>query len=96
VNVLEWILTYVNFSIMQLFGAGVRIILATGFAGTPGYLSPEVLRKDQYGKPVDIWACGMPTLMLHWFRKCNVYTAVRLSVVVSQILPDTATRTVYQ
>ncbi|KIH62478.1 hypothetical protein ANCDUO_07237 [Ancylostoma duodenale] len=29
-----------------------------GFAGTPGYLSPEVLKKDPYGKPVDIWACG--------------------------------------
>uniref|UniRef100_A0A452E231 calcium/calmodulin-dependent protein kinase n=1 Tax=Capra hircus TaxID=9925 RepID=A0A452E231_CAPHI len=30
-----------------------------GFAGTPGYLSPEVLRKDPYGKPVDMWACGV-------------------------------------
>ncbi|XP_049271676.1 calcium/calmodulin-dependent protein kinase type II delta chain isoform X44 [Rhipicephalus sanguineus] len=30
-----------------------------GFAGTPGYLSPEVLKKDPYGKPVDIWACGV-------------------------------------
>lgn len=32
--------------------------LPLGFAGTPGYLSPEVLRKEAYGKPVDIWACG--------------------------------------
>jgi len=30
-----------------------------GFAGTPGYLSPEVLRKEAYGKAVDIWACGV-------------------------------------
>ncbi|OAF69352.1 hypothetical protein A3Q56_02905 [Intoshia linei] len=30
-----------------------------GFAGTPGYLSPEVLCKNAYGKPVDIWACGV-------------------------------------
>ncbi|CAC42327.1 Calcium/calmodulin-dependent protein kinase type II [Caenorhabditis elegans] len=30
-----------------------------GFAGTPGYLSPEVLKKDPYSKPVDIWACGV-------------------------------------
>ena len=29
-----------------------------GFAGTPGYLSPEVIKKEPYGKPVDIWACG--------------------------------------
>lgn len=33
-----------------------------GFAGTPGYLSPEVLRKEAYGKPVDIWACGKALL----------------------------------
>ncbi|TMS21883.1 Calcium/calmodulin-dependent protein kinase type II subunit gamma [Larimichthys crocea] len=33
-----------------------------GFAGTPGYLSPEVLRKDPYGKPVDIWACEWDTV----------------------------------
>lgn len=31
----------------------------SGFAGTPGYLSPEVLRKEAYGKAVDIWACGV-------------------------------------
>lgn len=30
-----------------------------GFAGTPGYLSPEVLKKEPYSKPVDIWACGV-------------------------------------
>ena len=30
-----------------------------GFAGTPGYLSPEVIRKEKYGKAVDIWAIGV-------------------------------------
>ncbi|CAI8021372.1 Calcium/calmodulin-dependent protein kinase type II [Geodia barretti] len=30
-----------------------------GFAGTPGYLSPEVLRKDPYTYGVDVWACGV-------------------------------------
>lgn len=34
------------------------VCVCVGFAGTPGYLSPEVLRKEAYGKPVDIWACG--------------------------------------
>ncbi|KAF1742424.1 hypothetical protein MXB_355 [Myxobolus squamalis] len=30
-----------------------------GFAGTPGYLSPEVIQKVPYGKEVDAWACGV-------------------------------------
>ena len=34
----------------------------SGFAGTPGYLSPEVLKKEPYGKPVDIWACGKSSI----------------------------------
>jgi serine/threonine protein kinase len=25
----------------------------------PGYLAPEVLKNQSYGKPVDIWACGV-------------------------------------
>eukprot|EP00731_Ephydatia_muelleri_P020140 Em0012g965a len=35
-----------------------------GFAGTPGYLSPEVLNKEPYGKMVDIWACGVVLYIL--------------------------------
>ncbi|KAK3730270.1 hypothetical protein QZH41_016452, partial [Actinostola sp. cb2023] len=30
-----------------------------GLAGTPGYLSPEVLKKEPYGRAVDVWACGV-------------------------------------
>lgn len=30
-----------------------------GFAGTPGYLAPEVIKKVPYGKKVDVWACGV-------------------------------------
>jgi len=29
-----------------------------GYCGTPGYVSPEMLKKQFYGRPVDIWACG--------------------------------------
>ncbi|XP_072154313.1 calcium/calmodulin-dependent protein kinase type II alpha chain isoform X3 [Bemisia tabaci] len=45
------------------FGLAIEVtgdqIAWFGFAGTPGYLSPEVLKKEPYGKPVDIWACGV-------------------------------------
>lgn len=43
-----------------------------GFAGTPGYLSPEVLRKDPYGKPVDIWACGKATWQTWFVFACEL------------------------
>lgn len=51
--------------------------LSPGFAGTPGYLSPEVLRKEAYGKPVDIWACGEPSLEVGWGRGAAVEGALR-------------------
>lgn len=51
------------------FGLAIEVIDERqawyGFAGTPGYLSPEVLKKDPYGKPVDIWACGQSPSPLH-------------------------------
>ncbi len=40
------------------------VLYCTGFAGTPGYLSPEVLRKEPYSYPVDIWACGVVLYIL--------------------------------
>ena len=30
-----------------------------GFAGTPGYLAPEVVRREFYNQAVDVWACGV-------------------------------------
>lgn len=33
--------------------------MLAGFAGTPGYLSPEVVRREPYSKPVDVWAIGV-------------------------------------
>ena len=37
----------------------VCVCVCVGFAGTPGYLSPEVLKKEYYHTPVDLWACGV-------------------------------------
>uniref|UniRef100_A0A8C7YIK3 calcium/calmodulin-dependent protein kinase n=1 Tax=Oryzias sinensis TaxID=183150 RepID=A0A8C7YIK3_9TELE len=48
-----------------------------GFAGTPGYLSPEVLRKDPYGKPVDIWA-----LNGHFFSRPSALSGVILYILL--------------
>ena len=30
-----------------------------GFAGTLSYLSPEVINREEYGRGIDIWACGV-------------------------------------
>lgn len=42
----------------------ILYIILLGFAGTPGYLSPEVLRKEPYDKSVDMWACGVVLYIL--------------------------------
>jgi serine/threonine protein kinase len=50
----QWYGMYLNEFILLM----IVLLFVKGFAGTPGYLSPEVLKKEPYGKPVDIWACG--------------------------------------
>lgn len=55
-------------------------VLVSGFAGTPGYLSPEVLKKDPYGKPVDIWACGNCTFKLFFIWSVVVYLVTKPNV----------------
>lgn len=31
----------------------------TAMIGTPGYVAPEVVKREPYGPPVDMWACGV-------------------------------------
>ncbi|KAI8608205.1 kinase-like domain-containing protein, partial [Chytriomyces sp. MP71] len=35
-----------------------------GMKGTKGYMAPETLKKMQYGRPVDIYACGVVAYQL--------------------------------
>lgn len=49
---------------VKLTDFGLAVIMKSGpeyfgFAGTPGYLSPEVCKRTPYDKAVDIWACGV-------------------------------------
>jgi calcium/calmodulin-dependent protein kinase I len=41
-----------------------RFHLLTTTCGTPGYMAPEVFRKQGYGKQVDMWAIGVITYFL--------------------------------
>lgn len=49
------------------FGFAVRLNGSAGVkqqAGTPGYVSPEVIERKTHGKPVDMWAMGVVLFML--------------------------------
>lgn len=48
----------------RLFTTFPRLFFSTGFAGTPGYLSPEVCRRVPYDTKVDVWACGVVLYIL--------------------------------
>ena len=34
-------------------------VYTTGRVGTPQFMSPEVINRQPYGKPVDMWGCGV-------------------------------------
>ena len=57
-----------------------------GFAGTPGYLSPEVLKREPYGKAVDLWACGRCVCVCVLHSMCSVCVCVCVCVCVLGLL----------
>jgi len=32
--------------------------ITSGRIGTPHFMSPEMINREQYGKPIDVWGCG--------------------------------------
>ncbi|RYG45921.1 serine/threonine-protein kinase, partial [archaeon] len=42
----------------QLTG-DVRLVPWTSVQGTMGYIAPEIMNRNHYGTPVDIWSCGI-------------------------------------
>ena len=39
------------------------VCVCVGRIGTPHFMSPEVVQRELYGRPVDIWGCGKLTLV---------------------------------
>jgi calcium/calmodulin-dependent serine protein kinase len=45
-------------------GGGVTSLITSGRIGTPNYMSPEVVQRLPYSKPVDMWGCGIVLFVL--------------------------------
>uniref|UniRef100_A0A8C7JZ61 Calcium/calmodulin dependent serine protein kinase n=1 Tax=Oncorhynchus kisutch TaxID=8019 RepID=A0A8C7JZ61_ONCKI len=39
-------------------------LFPTGRVGTPHFMAPEVVKREPYGKPVDVWGCGVILFIL--------------------------------
>lgn len=59
-----------NSAPVKLGGFGIAIqvpesgLIAGGRIGTPHFMAPEVVKREPYGKPVDIWGCGVMLYIL--------------------------------
>ncbi|XP_043857233.1 peripheral plasma membrane protein CASK-like [Dromiciops gliroides] len=59
-----------NSAPVKLGGFGVAIqlgesgLVAGGHVGTPHFMAPEVVKREPYGKPVDVWGCGVILFIL--------------------------------
>uniref|UniRef100_A0A8C9K4B4 Peripheral plasma membrane protein CASK n=1 Tax=Panthera tigris altaica TaxID=74533 RepID=A0A8C9K4B4_PANTA len=59
-----------NSAPVKLGGFGVAIqlgesgLVAGGRVGTPHFMAPEVVKREPYGKPVNVWGCGVILFIL--------------------------------
>lgn len=42
----------------------LRVFVSSGRVGTPHFMAPEVVKREPYGKPVDVWGCGVILFIL--------------------------------
>ncbi len=40
------------------------VCVTPGRVGTPHFMAPEVVKREPYGKPVDVWGCGVILFIL--------------------------------
>lgn len=44
--------------------APTPVFVFSGRVGTPHFMAPEVVKREPYGKPVDVWGCGVILFIL--------------------------------
>ncbi|KAG7231406.1 hypothetical protein INR49_011971, partial [Caranx melampygus] len=63
------------------FGVAIQLgesgLVAGGRVGTPHFMAPEVVKREPYGKPVDVWGCGVILfILLSGSERITVYEAL--------------------
>ncbi|KAI9336755.1 kinase-like domain-containing protein [Obelidium mucronatum] len=53
-----------DFGLSKSIDPDNNAFLLQSTVGTPGYMAPEILRRQGHGKPVDMWAIGVMTYFL--------------------------------
>lgn len=49
---------------VNIFLDVIAVALNVGRVGTPHFMAPEVVKREPYGKPVDVWGCGVILFIL--------------------------------
>lgn len=53
-----------NVIILELLPDLHTLFVTPGRVGTPHFMAPEVVKREPYGKPVDVWGCGVILFIL--------------------------------